>query len=530
MKKCLSFIFKFTQDYIRYSEEEIQSNIPILNDFFNSISNIYIPFLWMLEKFEKDNIPCKIGLVFPPVLCSMLSSKTLQEMYLQYLDKCIALGELELKRNSSDKNVKKNVTEILENYKQIKHDYEEKYSRKLIPAFLNFMRKGMIEILGTCGTDIFLPHYADLGAVVSAQIESGLYSYRKYFGQIPEGFWLPEKGYCEGLERFIKPYGYTYTVLDSRSFMLSSKVPSSGIFCPVRASNSLALFADDGEVDEELYGENGIVYSDCFRNEKRDIGFDLPNEKLEVVLDKSQSRFATGYKYWNRKFNDEKNCVYNSEEAEGLVQKAAEEFLDKRIERLSGAQKHLNGKNSISILCTFDARQMLGNWHEGFSFFDSLIRLADKKACDIEFCSNLFEKPYELEKAYPYYSAGIGAGYGENLISSRNCWMIRYVRKASERMVDLVDRFPNDTGLKTRLLNLGAKELMIAQSANLAKMIDSNVFPEFAKKRFTESIEAFTEVFDSLGSNVVSTEWLTKTEVKDNIFSWMNYRIFAVKK
>lgn len=530
MKKSLSFIVKFTQDFIRYSEDEIQSNIPVLNDFFNSISNEYIPFLWMLEKLEKDNVPCKIGLVFPPVLCSMLSSKTLQEKYIEYLDKCIALGELEVDRNAKDKDVLKNVNEILENYKLLKLDFEDKFSKKLIPAFLNYVHKGMVEILGTCGTDIFLPHYADLGAVVSAQIESGLYSYRKYFGQIPEGFWLPEKGYCEGLEQFIKPYGYTYTVLDSRSFMLASKTPTSGIFCPVRSSNSLVLFADDGEVDEDLYGENGIVYSEHFRNENRDIGFDLPQDDLSIILEDCQCRFATGYKYWNRNFNDEENCVYHHEEAVNVVEAAAEKFIESRIERLTKAQKHLSDKNSISILCTFDAKKLFESWHEGFEFLNALIRIADKKGCDLEFCSKLFDKPYELEKVQPYCSAGIGAGYGENLISSRNCWMIRYVRKASERMVDLVDRFPNDTGLKTRLLNLGAKELMLAQSANLAKMIDSNDYPEFAKKRFTESIEAFTEVFDSLGSNVVSTEWLTKTEVKDNIFSWMNYRIFAVKK
>ena len=108
--------------------------------------------------------------------------------------------------------------------------------------------------------------------------------------------------------------------------------------------------------------------------------------------------------------------------------------------------------------------------------------------------------------------------------------MIRYVRKASERMIDLADRFPNDTGLKTRLLNLGAKELLLAQSVSLAKMIENEEFSDFAEKRFKDSIKAFTSVFDSLGSNTVSTEWLTKIEERDNLFPWMNYRIFSKKK
>mgnify|MGYP006385871317 FL=1 len=107
--------------------------------------------------------------------------------------------------------------------------------------------------------------------------------------------------------------------------------------------------------------------------------------------------------------------------------------------------------------------------------------------------------------------------------------MIRYIRKACERMIDLADRFPTDTGLKTRLLNIGAKELLLAQSSGLAKMIDNDDSPDFAQRRFKDSIIAFTMVFDALGSNTVSTEWLTKLESKECVFPWMNYRIFSKK-
>ena len=142
----------------------------------------------------------------------------------------------------------------------------------------------------------------------------------------------------------------------------------------------------------------------------------------------------------------------------------------------------------------------------------------------------MLPKPSSLERIEPYYSAGTGDGYGENLLSSRNCWMMRYVRKATERMIDLAERFPSDTGLKTRLLNIGALELLLAQSSSLAKMIDQNEDSEYAERRFRLAINAFTVVFDALGSNTVSTEWLTKLEIMDNLFSWINYKIFSVKK
>ena len=60
-------------------------------------------------------------------------------------------------------------------------------------------------------------------------------------------------------------------------------------------------------------------------------------------------------------------------------------------------------------------------------------------------------------------------------------------------------------------------------------MIDNDDSPDFAQRRFKDSIIAFTMVFDALGSNTVSTEWLTKLESKESIFPWMNYRIFSKK-
>ena len=107
--------------------------------------------------------------------------------------------------------------------------------------------------------------------------------------------------------------------------------------------------------------------------------------------------------------------------------------------------------------------------------------------------------------------------------------MIRYLRKACERIVDLAGRFPDDTGLKVRLLNLGSKELLLALSSEWAKMIETNDYPEYAEKAFKDSIIAFTAVFDALGSNTVSTEWLCNLEKEHPIFPWMNFRIFSKK-
>ena len=116
---------------------------------------------------------------------------------------------------------------------------------------------GLVEILGTCATDIFMPHYAGLEEAISAQVEMGLQSYKKSFGDIPDGFFLPEFGYTPGIEKIIRAYGYSYTILHARSMLLTDELPVNGIFYPVRIETSLVSFTADPELEEQLTGDDG---------------------------------------------------------------------------------------------------------------------------------------------------------------------------------------------------------------------------------------------------------------------------------
>ncbi|MCR5187450.1 MAG: DUF1957 domain-containing protein [Treponema sp.] len=530
MQKNLSLIIKANQEFIRHTGEDKITNAPILNVFYESISSTYIPMLEMLGRLEADNISFCVGLVLPPVLCNLLSDEDLQESYIAWLDKKNELGLKELNRNASNPEIKELVQAYIDENLKTKTLFEEKYNKKLIPAFAQYMEKGYIELLGTCGTDIFMPHFADLKEVISAQIECGLHSFRQFFGIVPEGFWLPELGYTTGVEKLIKAYGYTYTILDPRSTLLAEKVPSSGIFYPCRTDNSLVLFSNSKAISEELLGEEGYIYKAPYKNQNRDIGYELEMSDLTPLLSEGGSRYSTGFKYWNRDFDNDDGQIYNPELACNQAEEDAVMFLKNRSQTLSQAAIFLKDKAFVTEVCALDVDKYFKTWNEGFIWLEAVIRHAKEYDLNLSTCASMCEDQFNLEKINPYYSAACGEGYGENLLSSKNCWMMRYIRKACERMVDLADRFPNDTGLKTRLLNLGAKELMLAQSSRLPKTIDVAENPIFAERRFKESIAAFTAVFDSLGSNTVSTEWLTTLEARDSIFPWMNYRIFSKKR
>ncbi len=531
MHKDLVFIINTNQNYIRVSGKDSESFLPVLNDFFESISEVYIPLLNMIERLEKDEVRCRFGLVLAPVVCSLLEKKEIQQLYIEWLTKRIVLGEKQLlssNSNSENKAIVNIIEKTIKNNKQLLDDFEKKYNCNLIEKFSEYHQKNYIELIATCGTDIFVPHYADLPEVISAQIETGLQAYRNSFGEFPDGFWLPEMGYMPGVEKIIRAYGYSYTILDARSVLLCENPPAKGIFYPSRTENSLVIFSNAPDTDDEIFGEEGFASRQIYRNTKRDIGFELPLENLEPVIQKGSPRFSTGYRYWKRCFEDE--CVYDEEAARKQAAADAEIFLSKKAELLSKAAELLPESDYVVSVCTLDAGELRKNWTEWMFWFEDVIRCSSDYCLEVSECGELLDKQFSLEKIYPYYSAAGGDGYGESFVSSKNSWMIRYVRKASERMIDLADRFPNDTGLKTRLLNLGAKELLLAQSVNLSRMIENEEFADFAERRFKDSIKAFTTVFDSLGSNTVSTEWLCNLEKNHPIFPWMNFRIFCPKK
>ena len=534
MTKNLVFIIKTYQDYIRTNDGEIcPQDRSKLNSLFEAVSDSYIPLLNMFARLENDGVDFKLGLVLPPVLCIMLENPDVQRLYKDFLDKRIALGKKELNRCKDNPKALEIITRTIEKNKALKKDFTDKYSSNIIKAFAEYQKKGVIELLATCATDIFMPHYADLPEAISAQIEIGLQAYKRSFGEIPEGFFIPEFGYTPGVEKIIRSYGYSYTILHARSVLLTDNLPSNGIFYPVRTDNSLVVFTADPFIKEEICGEEGYCTSSVYRNENRDIGFELEPKKLTPVLEEKTARYSTGYKYWKKDFNEDSAVSYSYKDACVQAEKDAENFIEKKNEYLSEAVEYSQDKeiDFVSLICCINESEIRKQWSEYLIWLENVLRKIDTGSeLTISLCRDMVSKQFSLEKITPYYSSGAGDGYGENLLSSKNCWMMRYVRKATERMIDLAERFPSDTGLKTRLLNIGSVELLLAQSSSLAKMIEDDDCAEYADRRFRLSINAFTTVFDSLGSNTVSTEWLTTLENQDNLFPWINYKIFSKKK
>ncbi|MBR4321010.1 1,4-alpha-glucan branching protein domain-containing protein [Treponema sp.] len=534
MAKNLVLTIIAHQGYIRHENE---GDYALQNDIlFSALSQTYLPLLDMFHRFENEGIDFKLAMVLSPSLCSLLDDEMIKGQYVRWLEKRIALGEKEVIRLSADEKLLENAKSCLAKAKKDLADFVQLYSQNLLKEFAYFSEKGNLELLSTCGTYAFLPHYGDMTEILNAQVEVGLYSHRHYFGSNPDGFYLPFMGYTPGIEKVLRSYGFRYTIVDIRSILFSENVPENGIFTPVRcdmdtgtslSQSSLALFAQDPDTPDDIIGQGGFASNPVYKNQGKDIAFELSAQELVEAgfIEENSARIPSYFRYWN----NDGDKVYDEKAAFAQAEKDAETFFNSKKAKLDGAEACMAGKEP-SLLCVIDAKSLGQEWAEGLVWLEKVIRKSLSSDISLSGPAPLVGNIFSLQKITPYPGAAQGNSYGEDLLDSSNGWMIRYIRKMCERMVDLSDRFPNETGLKVRLLNLGARELMLAQSGEWTKMIHDGFFPEYAEKRFKEAIKAFMVVFDALGSNSVSTEWLTRIEREHIIFPWMNFRMFSPKK
>lgn len=513
--------------FLPYVRNEIGDGLAEEDWFFNSISYTYIPLIKMCENLKKDGIDFKFGIVFEPVLCDMLNDPFLQEKYSVHLEKKIAFAKKELERFSISEKPGEFIKYNLELFNEHKEIFNS-CGKNILKKFNSLSEEGFIEILATTATRCFLPFLEQVPEAIAAQIEMGQISFREYFSSIPSGFWLPALGYSGCLDKIIRSYGFDYTVLDSKGFLLADKVPAAGVFSAAGSDTGLKFLAADECAYQMVYKSTkdfaaNPVYIDC----ENDLGFKLSEDYLSAVFDTSKGRRAIGFRYWSK---DKNETYYDMEKAKEQIKLDAAAFVDYQERNLNTVKSKTECSSPVSVfVCSSD---FFGKkWCEGIAWLNQVFRimhgksslksLLPIKACNIE---------KELFNIKPFFSSMFDSGYAGELITGKNNWMYHYVLKITKRMIELTEMFPKDSAVKESVLNAAAREVFLLQSYYWPLYYAEGYFEEFAEKRFIEHVKAFSFAYDELGANNPPTKWLAKRWKKYPILKDVNYMFFSRKK
>jgi len=491
--------------------------------FFEAVSETYLPLLGVFDRLEGSHIPFRLGISLSPVLGQMLCDDYLIKKYVAHLERQIEFGRHEVERLEGRDECR--LAQHYFNQAIERHAaFTIRYDRDILKALDHYWKKGRIELISAPATNAFLPFLCRFPEALRAQLETASSFYRYALGITPRGFWPGELGWTNDLSPYLYSYGFNYTIINSHGLLFGKPPPSRGTFYPVKTEDGLFVLACDYNASALVAG---MQKEGQYRDNSRDAACDPENEGLNFFVAENGGKYHSGYKYWQAG----SDRLYDPARAKSCAQEQARELLEDLSGRLADASAYM--KEMPISLCAFNADSFGRQWHGGDHFIESLFRQAAGYR-ELQFMTPseyLFQQPISaIEVSHSEFSSWGDNGYAEPWLDSSNDWIYRHINRSIERMVELADRFTEDSSLKERALNQAAREILLAQASEWPAMLYRDESAEYAKTQIESALQNFTTIYESLGRSHISAEWLTSLERRHQIFPNINYRVFRSRQ
>ncbi len=494
---------------------------------FEAISETYLPLLRKLKKLREEEIPFKLTMSLSPTLCTMLADPILQGRFTNYLRLHQELGEKEVVRCAIENpDLLPIVHKYLDQIKNNVKDYFEEYHCNILVGFNDLEESGHVDLITTAATHAFLPLYSEYPAAVNAQVELAVQSHINFFKRRPKGFWLPECGYYPGVEEYLKNEELSFFQLGAQALSLSETPVKRGNYAPIVTPSGVYGFARDFHLTNLVWSNvEGYPCDPLYREFYRDIGYDLPIEYIGPYIHEPEVRVFTGFKYFaiTNKGNNKKH--YDIEAASKRVKEHAQNFLFEVNKKTEKLETMIDRPPFYTL--AFDAELFGHWWYEGLDWLEEVIRLTAASE------KTILQTPLEYTIKYPQaqevtpaFSSWGEGGYADVWTDGVNVWTYRHIHKAIERMEELAIRFPHQSSLKKRFLNQASREVLLSMASDWPFIIHNGTSTSYAKKRLTDHLKNFNVVYEHMCKNAVNTEWLVKSEKRDNIFPDIDYNLF----
>ena len=456
----------------------------------------------------------------------MLTDDLLQQRYIKHLLRMIELADNEVRRTVNDEKIAPLARMYADMYRACLHDFCEVYKRDITKGFKDLEKSGHLELITTAATHCFLPLYQQYTTATDMQIHTAVLSHGRVFGTNPSGIWLPECGYFPGLERHLKRSGISYFFTAAHGVLFSRPRAPWGVYTPIECANRVMAFGRDIPSSHAVWSsQDGYPGDVSYRDFYRDIGFDLSLELVRKWIHDGDTRISTGIKYYAITGETDEKNVYDPEAAGRKSREHADNFIYHRIKQVRKLETLMD--RPPIVVCPYDIELFGHWWFEGLDWLEAVLRKLDESELSTTTPSDYLKLFPSNPKAEPSYSSWGNNGYAEVWLDASNDWIYPHVHKSIERMCELVERFPDEEGLKLRALNQAAREIMLAQASDWPFIMKTGTTVPYATKRVKEHVGNFTTIYEGMIRNAVNTEWLTKMERKNNLFGDIDYRVYG---
>ncbi len=510
--------------YIRHPEHEYFLEE---NWLYEAITESYMPLIDVFDRLLNDNIDFRITLSLSPTLVEMFNDSFLRERYLRYINNLIELSEKELLRTRGDISFEPLARMYNNRFKRVRFLYEESCKKDLTAAFRRLGETGKVEIITTAATHSYLPVLSIYPQAVRAQIRVAKENHIKNFGKAPAGIWLPECGYYNGADSLLEEAGMRFFFMDTHGILNGMPTPRYGVYKPVSCPSGVIVFGRDIESSKQVWSSiEGYPGDFAYRDFYRDAGFDLPIDYVKPHIHPDGIRTYTGLKYYRITGKTEDKMPYVRKQALAKAEEHAENFMFSKKRQIEFLYNTVRFKPVITA--PYDIELFGHWWFEGPDWLDSLIGMVagTQDVFRTITPSEYLSENHGLQRIEPSMSSWGYKGYNEVWLNSSNSWIYRHLHMAVEKMIELVNMFPQADGLLKRALNQAAREVLLSQHSDWAFIIKTGAAAEYASKRLSEHIERFNGLYAAIRKGDINEARLLEIENKDKLFPEMDYRVY----
>ncbi len=513
--------------FVKHPEEE---HFLEENWLYEAIAETYLPLYLVFNKLKEEGIKFRITMSVTPPLANMLTDELLVSRFERYLDKRIALSE---KRYIAEKNKKRKalLDFYVRRFSLLKKTFSE-LNGNVLSGFGELQKAGFVEIITCSATHEILPLELHKECKY-AQVEVGVDEYKRIFGKSPSGIWLGECAYTPGIDKILADNGIKFTFVDTHGLLYAKPFPVYGVHAPIISENGVAFFARDPEASKQVWSaKEGYPGDFNYREFYRDLGYDLSESEVREFLHPAGFRFDSGIKMHRITGNvplDMKE-LYDRKKAEEVARVHASNFMFNR-EKESEYLLSVMGREPV-IVAPFDTELFGHWWFEGPEFLENLLRKIYRNSKILETITPLeyLEKYPVNQLAQPVPSTWGDGGYFKVWLNEKTDWIYPELYVMGAIMRDFAKKYNFVRGVKKRVLNQMARELMLAQSSDWAFLISIGTAAEYATSTEKFHISAFYKLADMLEKRCIDKGFLSYIESKDSIFPEINYKIYRREK
>jgi 1,4-alpha-glucan branching enzyme len=496
---------------------------------FEAITECYIPLLMKFKKLEDEGRHFRVTTSITPPLAEMLDDASLMGKYRAHLDKLLELNYKEIGRLQGDEGYLSVAYFYKQRLEEIRDFFDGFLSQNVLNGYRYFLEKGYVEVI-TCGaTHGFLPLLSVNKKAVEVQIQVAVKAHNKHFGRNPEGIWLPECAYYDGLDEILSANGIKFFFMDSHGLVYGTPTPRYGVFAPVYTKAGVAAFARDPESSRQVWSSiAGYPGDPDYRDFYKDIGFELDYEYIKPYIDPNGVRVFTGMKYGRITGDTEHKEPYVASSAAYKASEHAKNFHHNRVKQVEHLGQFMDDRLP-AIVSPYDAELFGHWWFEGPDFLYGVLKEMDEHG-EVKAITPLeyLDMHTKNQMIAPTPSSWGDKGYYDVWLNSGNDWIYRHLHFMADRLNELAceHKNTNDYNLE-RLLNQLLRELLLAQSSDWAFLMTTNTAMEYSVSRTKEHISNFNKLLDMLEDGDWDMEFLARCEHKNSIFDFVSFREFC---